>query len=362
MIHLRFQSLSVVDPGSLGHMNVRLKFPADTPVGWYHCLSRVTDRRFIFEAAEKEHFVALLRECEAFCEVRVLTYCVMSNHFHVLVEVPAAPPPDQRPSVEQICAKLDLLSGHQNVGTVLQRFAAFRAANDAAGEAAYLATLHARLWDISPFMKMLKQRFSAWYNVRAGRKGTLWEERYKCVLVEGSGRALSTMAAYMDLNPVRAGIVSDPKDYPWCGYGEALAGGEKARLGLQRVVTALQGGKEVAVEEALEVYRKWVSREGSPEREEAAKDGQPGPVDLPREEALKVLEAKGKLPVTDYVRCRVRYFSDGAVFGGKEFVERVFEQNRERFGKKRKSGARKLKGLEGGDLCTVRDFQKRVFG
>jgi len=65
----------------------RLKAPADRPVGFYHCLSRVVDRRFVFDDMEKERFVALMRECERFSRVRVLTYCVMANHFHLLVEV-----------------------------------------------------------------------------------------------------------------------------------------------------------------------------------------------------------------------------------------------------------------------------------
>ena len=57
----------------------RLKVPPDQPTGFYHCLSRVVDRRFIFDPPEKEHFAALIRECETFCRVRVLTFCLMSN-------------------------------------------------------------------------------------------------------------------------------------------------------------------------------------------------------------------------------------------------------------------------------------------
>jgi hypothetical protein len=60
-------------------------------------------------------------------------------------------------------------------------------------------------------------------------------ERFKSVLVE-DGEALRTMAAYIDLNPVRAGMVKDPKDYRWCGYGEAMGGGTAARLELCQVV------------------------------------------------------------------------------------------------------------------------------
>ena len=52
----------------------RLKVAEDRAVGFYHCLSRIVDRRFILGDLEKEQFVALLHECEEFCEVRVLTY------------------------------------------------------------------------------------------------------------------------------------------------------------------------------------------------------------------------------------------------------------------------------------------------
>ena len=54
-------------------------------------------------------------------------------------------------------------------------------------------------------MKELKQRFSRWHNRRVGRKGPVWEDRYKSVQVEDDETALRTIAAYIDLNPVRAG-------------------------------------------------------------------------------------------------------------------------------------------------------------
>ena len=243
----------------------RLRVPADRALGHYHCLSRVVDRRFIFDTAEKEHFVALLRECESFCEVRVLTYCLLSNHFHVLVEVPRRP--EQLPTAEEIHAKLRKLSGHQNPAEFLERIAFHRQRNDAAGEAQYLERYYRRMWDLSGFMKLLKQRFTQWYNLRNNRKGTLWEERFKSVLVEGSGRAMVAMAAYIDLNPVRAGLVSDPRDYRWSGYGEAVAGRRNARLGLQRIVQALQEGEESTLTRSMEVYRMHLYRSGVEGRE-----------------------------------------------------------------------------------------------
>jgi hypothetical protein len=57
----------------------------------YHCLSRIVNRDRVIKRAEKEMFVLLMRRYEAFSQVKVLTYCVMSNHFHILLEVPEAP-------------------------------------------------------------------------------------------------------------------------------------------------------------------------------------------------------------------------------------------------------------------------------
>jgi len=72
-----------------------------------------------------------------------------------------------------------------------------------------------------------------------------------------------------------------------------------------------------------------------------------------------VLEAKGRLPVSEYVRCRVRYFCDGAIFGSREYVEEMFGAMRERFGPKRKSGARRMKGVEE-ELFALRNLRLKV--
>ena len=57
----------------------------------YHCISRVVDRRFVFGDAEREHFRMFMRMYENFSGCRVLSYCIMSNHIHLLVEVPPKP-------------------------------------------------------------------------------------------------------------------------------------------------------------------------------------------------------------------------------------------------------------------------------
>ncbi|MBL9129298.1 MAG: transposase [Verrucomicrobiales bacterium] len=338
----------------------RLKVPPDHPVGFYHCISRVVERRFLFDDIDKDRFVTLLRECERFCRVRVLTYTILSNHFHVLLEVPRRPP--SLPGPDEIVADLRRLSGYQFPEAVRQRFDALSRANDTDGLARYLATFHARMYDVSAFMKMLKQRFTQWYNARHRRCGTLWEERFKSVLVDGAGHALLTMAAYIDLNPVRAGLVQDPMDYRWCGYAEALAGRKRARNALQFLVTVLRRGREESLPRSLETYRQHLYLEGDERRDAVSADGTPVRGTLKAAEVARVLKAKGKLPVSAYLKCRVRYFNDGAVYGSRDFVEGMFQRFRNRFGEKRRTGARAMRGLADLSLYTWRDFRLRVFG
>ena len=57
----------------------------------YHCISRVVGRQLVLEVDEREHFRMLMRICEKFTGCRVLSYCLMSNHFHLLLEVPPMP-------------------------------------------------------------------------------------------------------------------------------------------------------------------------------------------------------------------------------------------------------------------------------
>jgi len=56
---------------------------------YYHCVSRVVDGRYIFGDEEKRFFRKIMRGLEHLTGVRILTYCLMSNHFHLLLEVPA---------------------------------------------------------------------------------------------------------------------------------------------------------------------------------------------------------------------------------------------------------------------------------
>ena len=336
----------------------------------YHCISRVVDRRFVFEQAERERFRTFMRMQENFSGCRILSYCLMSNHIHLLLEVP--PMPAEGISDAELLKRLSAIQTEAFVAVVAKELADARKA----GNAALVPEIHARftyrMHDLSEFMKTVLQRFTRWFNRTYNRTGTLWEERYKSVIVE-SGGAARTMAAYIDLNPVRAGMVSDPAEYRWSSYGEAVGGGpkgngKKAREGLVRACMSHQGvGFEAdRWKEISRIYRRAMGLAlGRKNGKATVEKG----VVRPQMNTAEALEAKENgtvlpdLGMAGMLRCRVRYFTDGAVIGSKAFVNEAFAGARERFSPRRKDGARKLRGsaCPAADmLWSARDLRLRV--
>jgi len=356
----------------------RLKAPdgAVSDTAYYHCVSRVVNRDFVFGPAEKLAFVRFMRLYERFCGLRVVTYCVMSNHFHLLVGVPKRP--EVMPSHAQLVSLVreslgDLEAARLENDLELAEKACAAAASVALAQAAVRERYLRRMWDISLFMKTLKQRFTQWFNKVHQRKGTLWEDRFRSVLVESAGEPLRAMAAHIDLNPVRAGLVEDPKDYRWSGYGAAMGGDAAALAGLAELERVEDAG---VAEELLEPRRaerarrtpRQVKREvlerhrallyGRGEERGAGKDGRALRAGFTREEARQVVAEGGRLPGSVYLRCRVRYFTEGAVIGSRSYVNGVFGALRERFGATRKTGARRLRGLAREErLYALRDVK-----
>jgi REP element-mobilizing transposase RayT len=353
----------------------RLKAPPSHPLAYYHCVSRIVNRDFVLGDEEKEKLVEFMRVYEQLYGLRVLSYCMMSNHFHIFVEVPQRPDPEDLPGDEALVKQVRKCLGSKVANELEWELAHFRKIGATDAAEALRERWFSRMWDVSQYMKVLKQRFSQWFNGRHKRRGTLWEDRFRSVLVEGKCHALKAMAAYIDLNPVRAGICEDPKDYRWCGYGEAVAGGVLARRAV-RWLSALrpEGGGLTALPSAKEGLRKWRCHlfgipEGEARRQGAAGSDGFGVIfrrKVSKKKSLEVLGKGGKLSEADYLRCKVRYFSDGAVLGGKDFVEEIFVSFRTRFGPARQSGARALRGLEANSkknqLFNLRNLQKEVFG
>ena len=323
------------------------------------------DRRFIFDDEEKELFVGIMRKLEAFLGVRVVTYCIMSNHFHLLIEEPD----------DEKVAKLDRktllkrarhLYSTSTVRDIAEEFERADESGSEKWEQEILDRYRRRMGDLSIFMKELKQRFTQSYNRRHGRRGTLWEDRYKSVLVEGDAKALMTMAAYIDLNPIRAGMVAKPEDYRWCGYASAVGGNGWAREGLGRV---LDQSPRVCGEDfeklwarTCETYRLWLYDQGEAVEGSDLPGARPARRGFSAETVEQEIARQGRMTVVEVIRCRVRYFTDGAVLGRAAFVNEVFRRYREQFGPTREKGARRMREAEWGELRVLRDLRGAPIG
>ena len=261
-------------------------------------MSRTVDGEAFFGDVEREVFRQMIWKVADFSGVRVITYAVMKNHFHLLVEVPEK----AEISDEELVRRFRVLYPQPTPWQPMpvEVLARHLAENTAEGQD-LRGVLTRRMGDVSELMKTLKQRFSMWFNRSRDRFGPVWSDRFKSVLVDGDLEALRIVAAYIDLNAVRAGLVSDPKDYRFCGYAEALGGGKAAREGLRLLDRNLAG------------YRQVLYGSGSGDKEEKTS--------ISREEALKVLAAGGKLPMSALLRCKVRYLTEGKVLGSEAFVD-----------------------------------------
>lgn len=261
-----------------------------------------------------------------------------------------------------------------------------KVADGLAEEAELVGKIHSRftyrMHNLSEFMKGFLQRYTQWHNRKHKRSGHLWEDRFKSIIVQG-GAASKAIAAYIDLNPVRAGMVKMPEDYRWSSYGEAIAGnakgdGNKAREGLVRAMRAHKGiaaeAKLWNADVSLEYRRILLAGAGSKVEERVAQSGEMRRIvkrkglskealDAERQRLIEAEEKRlGEIPFGRMLRSRIRYFTAGAVVGGKEFVEDVFQNSRHRFGPKRKSGARTMRGnaiAARGILWAMRDLRKQ---
>lgn len=161
-------------------MSRRLKVP-EGEVGYYHAMSRVAGQQSLLGSVEKEVFRRMMWRVAEFSGVTIVTYALMNNHFHVVVRIPEP----MEISDEELVRRYGALYPKPtpwNPVTAERLRGILAAGGDPARE--WRRSLQRRMHDVSWFMRTLKQRFSRWFNATHERKGTLWSERFKTVLIE----------------------------------------------------------------------------------------------------------------------------------------------------------------------------------
>ena len=133
----------------------------------HHVIQRGNNRQAIFaKTADYQRLLDLLDDNARQFEVAIHAYVLMSNHFHLLVT------PQSSDGLPQM-------------------------------------------------MQAVGRRYVRYFNDSQQRSGTLWEGRYRSTLIQ-TDRYLLACMAYIDLNPVRAGLVAQAADYPWTSHGHYI--------------------------------------------------------------------------------------------------------------------------------------------
>jgi len=168
----------------------------------HHVTMRCNNKEFLFDERSQILFVDLLADTREMFDVPLYNYCLMTNHVHLLFEVDG--------------------------DDVLSRF-----------------------------MHRLETTFSNRFNRIRGRKGHLWEGRFVSTIVEARSYFLRCMA-YIDLNPVRAGMVEHPARHEWSAH-RFLAAEDESAIALHPHYLGLgrnRGERYAAYSQLLEAERR----------------------------------------------------------------------------------------------------------
>jgi putative transposase len=170
------------------------------PGGFYHVTARGNDRRPIFEEHDDHAtFLIVLASVVARHHVRCHAYCLMGNHYHLLLETPEA--------------------------------------------------------NLSIAMRQINGVYTQRFNRRHERSGHLLQGRFWAHLVDGESY-LREVCRYIVLNPVRAGLVGHPGEWPWSSFRATV--GETTPPGFLTVNWILELGGMRSAEEARRQYRTFV--------------------------------------------------------------------------------------------------------
>lgn len=282
----------------------------------YHVVSRSALEGFVLGDSEKELFLDTLRHLARVYFVEIFGYCVMSNHFHLLLRM--------------------RLPEEFSDDDVRSRFELYYGAGKRKLLDGQIPSLRAKWESLSEFVKDLKQSFSRQFNKARGRSGYFWSDRFKSVLLD-SGDTLVNCLAYIDLNAVRAGIVDRPEKYRWCSLAHHVQTGNAD--GLLSTDFGLRHFADLSDEDRLQFYRKFVYEVGSLPSDKGARIS----------DAIYDAEERANFRLSGMNRFlyRTRYFTDSGVIGTKEFVARcacLFEKN---FACRRPKKPRPIAGLDG---------------
>ncbi len=291
------------------------RFIRDNQPTVYHIVSRTALQGLPIKDKDNDILLGLIKKLSSFYFVDVLGFALMGNHFHLVIRMY----PESDPTDDEIKERLQKYYGDElNITGVL------------------VSDYRKRLTNLGAYVKDIKQGFTRYFNKKYGRRGFFWGDRFKSMIVQ-DGHSLVNLLAYVDLNPIRAGIVKKPEDYRWCSLGYHAQTGNKD--GLLSIDFGMKEWNEFNPKEIVRKYRQFVYETG-------AVDAGKGKV-MDKKIVEKARKKGYKISRTERFRYRCRYFTDSGVIGSKDFVQEVFDKVKHLLGSKDERKFTPVGGVEG---------------
>ena len=273
----------------------------------YHVMSRTALDGFVLGDVEKEFLFDLIKRLTTIYFAEALGFCIMGNHFHLLVRMHTGDDYND----EEIRKRFILYFGKDKIWEL---------------DEGQLSFFREKWRSLAEYVKEIKQTFSRYYNKLHSRKGFFWSERFKSLIVD-NGDTLINCLAYIDLNPIRAGMVKLPEEYRWCSLGYHVQ--TNNRDGFLSLDFGLREFGVKNERDRLKYYRQFVYERGKI-----------AGIDTEREKDFELNDI-GRF------RYRTRYFADSGIIGSKAFVDRLYLKFKTHFSSKREKRPKTIKGLNG---------------
>ena len=291
--------------------------------GFFHITSRTVGQEFFLGDVEKEKLFNIIKYYSGYYFVKPIGLTVMNNHFHLLIKSE----PESYYSDDQVKQRIAEYRGKKKKKEKA-KVEDWEEEEDGEISDNKLQQIKKQMADISEYVRAIKQTFSRWYNKMNNRIGYLWGDRFKSILIE-KGESLLNCLAYIDLNPVRAGIVKRPEDYRWSGIGYRIYTDNKGDFLSFDGIFSESEMKDLPKEELLQCYRYFVYKCGNIKRLslaeiEEGKDVANVKSVIDDETYNHELMRNFKLPKGEIMLGRIRYFSDGMVIGSKKFLKKAY--------------------------------------
>ena len=215
----------------------------------HHLVSRIAHRVYFLEESERMDFLGIVRRVAEFSGIRLIGWCVMANHFHLMVYLPSPVIVDE----PEVLRRHGVLKGAAAAERMALQLASWRktgASGDKLVEE-WLARQRRRMYDVGEFMKTVKQWFTEEYNKRHSHKGTLWEAAYYDRVVKRTKEGMSKCLGYIHLNPIRAAAADCFDGYAWSSYSAFRKGDPTAIAGMRFIYGVQTPEPEIAEDHEL---------------------------------------------------------------------------------------------------------------